>query len=47
MDLAPLAAAMNAMILRMPLAVTEELDPGAVNEQVQPPIGAPIRDLDS
>ena len=42
MDLAPLAAALNAMLSRLPLAVTEELVPGAVNEQVQRPIGAPI-----
>jgi len=30
----------------LPFTVTEELDPGAVYEQVERPIGAPIRDLD-
>ena len=47
MPLAPLAAALNTVLTGLPLAVTEELDPGAVDEQVQRPFGAAIRDLDS
>jgi len=45
MDLAPLAAALNTVLAGLPLTVTEELDPGAVHEQIERPIGAPIRDL--
>ena len=37
---------LNAMFPGLPFTVAEELDPGAVNEQVQGAIGAPIRDLD-
>jgi len=33
------------MLAGLPLTVTEELDPGAVHEQVERPIGAPIWDL--
>ena len=43
--LPPLTAALNAMLARLPFAISEELDPGAVHEQVQRPIGAAIRDL--
>ena len=34
------------MLSGLPLAITEELDAGAVDEQVQGAIGAPIGDLD-
>ena len=47
MDLAPLAAALHAVLARLPFAITEELYPGTVHQQVQGAIGAPIRDLDS
>ncbi len=47
MDLAPLASALNTVLSGLPFAVAEELDPGAVNQQVQRAIDAPIRDLDS
>ncbi len=46
MDLAPLASALNAVLARLPLAIAEELDTGAVNQQVQRAIGAAVRDLD-
>jgi hypothetical protein len=46
-DLAPLASALDAMLARLPFAITGELDASAVHEQVQWSIGAPIRDLDS
>jgi hypothetical protein len=42
MDLAPLAAALNTELAGLPFTVTEELDPGAVHEQVERPIDAPI-----
>jgi hypothetical protein len=46
MDLAPLAAALNTVLAGLPFTVIEELDPGAVHEQVKRPIDAPIWDLD-
>lgn len=46
MDLAPLAPALNTVLARLPFAITEELEPGAVDEQVQGAIGAAIGDLD-
>lgn len=46
MDLAPLAASLNTVLARLPLAITEDLGPGAVHQQVQRAIGAPIWDLD-
>lgn len=46
MDLAPLAAVLNTVLAGLPFTVTEELDPGAVHEQVERPIDAPRRDLD-
>ena len=33
------------MLARLPLSIAEKLDAGAVNQQVQGAIGAPIRDL--
>ena len=45
MDLAPLTAALNTVLAGLPLTVTEELDPGAVHEKIERPVGAPIRDL--
>ncbi len=38
MDLAPLAVPLNPMLARLPLAVAQELDPGAVHQQVQRPL---------
>ncbi len=35
MHLAPLAPTLNAVLARLPFAIAEELDPGAVHEQVQ------------
>ena len=46
MHLAPLAPALNTVLAGLPFTVAEELDASAVNQQVQRPIGAPIRDLD-
>ena len=46
MNLAPLATALNTVLAGLPFSVTEELDPGAVHEQIERPIGAPIRNLD-
>lgn len=46
MDLAPLASALNTMLSGLPLAIAEELDPGAVHQQVHGAIGAPVGDLD-
>lgn len=43
MNLAPLTSTLNAMLVRLPFTVTEELDPSAVHQQVQGAIGAPIR----
>ncbi len=45
MHLAPLAAALNAMHARLPFAIAQELDTGAVDEQVQGAVGSPIGDL--
>ena len=46
MDLAPLATTLNAMLARLPLAIAQKLDPGAVHEQVERAIGTAIRDMD-
>ena len=46
MHLAPLAPALNTVLSGLPFAITEELDAGAVDKQVQWAISAPIRDLD-
>ncbi len=46
MHLAPLAAALDTVLSGLPFAIAEELDPGAVHQQVQGAISAPIRDLD-
>lgn len=46
MHLAPLASPLNAVLAGLPLTIAKELDPGAVNKQVQRTIGAAIRDLD-
>jgi hypothetical protein len=35
MHLAPLASALDAMLGGLPLAIDEELDPGAAHEQVR------------
>jgi hypothetical protein len=43
--LTPLASALNAMLADLPLAIAEELDTGAVDKQVQRPIGAPVGDF--
>lgn len=44
-DRAPDAPFGTAMLARMPLAFAFDLDPGAVNQQVQRPLGAEIRDI--
>ena len=44
MDLAPLASALNTMLSGLPFAIAEELDAGAVHQQIQGAISAPIRD---
>ena len=41
-----LASALNAVFTRLPFAVAQELDAGAVHQQVQGAIGTPIGDLD-
>jgi hypothetical protein len=40
MHLAPLAAALNAMLAGLPFPVAKELDPGALHQQFQRPIEA-------
>ncbi len=45
MDLAPDAPFGAAMLARVPLAFALDLDPGAVDQQVQRALGAPIRDV--
>ena len=40
------ASALNAMLSGLPFAIAEELDPGAVHQQVQGAIGAAVGDLD-
>ena len=47
MDHAPLATVLNTVFASLTFTVTEELDPGVVHEQIERPIGAPIRDLDA
>jgi len=42
MDLAPLASALNTVHARLPLAISKALDPGAIDKQVEQPVGAPI-----
>lgn len=37
MGLAPLASALNTVLVRLPFAVTLELDSGAAHEQIQRP----------
>ena len=46
MHLAPLTPTLNAVLARLPFAITEELDASAVQQQTQGAISAPIRDLD-
>lgn len=46
MDLAPPASALHPMLARPPLSIAEKPDAGAVNQQVQGAIGAPMRHLD-
>jgi hypothetical protein len=41
-----LTAALNTMLSGLPLAVAKELNPSAIDEQVQRPIGTTIGDLD-
>lgn len=45
MDLTPLAPPLNTMLADLPLAISEELNAGAVHEQVQRRIGTPVGDL--
>ena len=45
MHLAPLAPALNTMLAGLSFPVAEELDPGAVHQQIQGPVGAAIGDL--
>jgi hypothetical protein len=40
------ASALNAMLSGLPLAINEELDPGAAHQQLQGPLGPPMRNLD-
>ena len=42
MPFAPLAPALNAMLSGLPFAIAQKLDPGAVHQQVQRPINAPV-----
>ena len=44
-DLAPDSPFWTTMLACVPFAVTFDLDPGAVDEQVQRPLGAAIRDV--
>ena len=44
---AAIGVALDALLTRLPFAITEELDACAIHEQVQGAIGAAIRDLDS
>jgi hypothetical protein len=37
---------LNTVLASLPLIIAQELDAGAVREQVQRPIGAPVEDLD-
>jgi hypothetical protein len=46
MYLAPLTTALNAMLADLPFAIAQELDAGAVNQQVWRTVGAPAGDLD-
>jgi len=46
MNLAPLASALDTVFARLPFAIAEELDPGAVHQQVQGAVGTAIWDLD-
>ena len=46
MDLAPLAPAVRAMLARQPLSIAQELDPGAVHQQVQRSLRAAAGYLD-
>jgi hypothetical protein len=39
-------SALNAVLARLPLAITEKFDAGAVHKQVQQPIGAAVWHLD-
>lgn len=45
-DLAPNPASRATVLARVPLSFTFHLDAGAVDEQVKPAVGAPIRDGD-
>lgn len=45
MHLAPLAAALNAMLAGLPFAVAKKLDAGAVHQKIQRPFGTAIGDL--
>lgn len=45
MHLAPLTTALNTVLSRLPLSIAEKLDAGAVHQQDQGAIGAPIRNL--
>ena len=42
-----MAAALHAVLARLPFAITEKLFPGTVHQQVKRASRAPIRDLDS
>ncbi len=44
-DFAPLVPPLNTMLADLPLAIAEELDAGAVHEQVQRPIGTSVGNL--
>jgi hypothetical protein len=46
MDLAPLASALNAVLAHLPFPIAEELEPHAVQQQVQGAICTPMQDLD-
>ncbi len=43
---APLAPPLNAVHAGLPLTIAKELDPSAIQKQVQPPVGAATWDLD-
>lgn len=45
-NIALFAPTLNTVVAGLPFAVAEELDPGAVHQQVQRPNGAAIRDLE-
>ncbi len=46
MNLAPLTSALNARLACLPFAIADGLEPGAIHEPVQGPVGTAIWDMD-